>query len=71
MLDLEFEPGSPPSALDALARELIDAKVNRQTVEETLDGVPRWRFMLRAELEREARQHRKRERRLLVLFKDV
>lgn len=62
---------SEAGALDVLAGQVIGAKVNREAVEVELDRLPRWRFMRRAELEREVDRSRTREQRLLGLVRDV
>ncbi len=62
---------SQSGALDVLASQVVGAKVNREAVEGELERLPRWRFLRRAELEREVERSRKREARLLGLYKDV
>ena len=59
------------SPLEVLAQMVLEAKVNRETVEEELERTPRWRFRRRTQLERGFYRRLTQEQELVTLLKDA
>jgi hypothetical protein len=57
------------SPLEVLAQMVLEAKVNREAVEEELERTPRWRFRRRTYLERGFYRRLSQEHQLMDLLK--